>query len=263
MTDNAPESTEVRRALERGFGAEPPVRLTRDDLIARGKRRQRRQRSAAIAGVAHAAAAVLTVASVATSDWFGATQTGPAAGHGPSTSVTTTPVTPVPPMSPKERLSEALRTAPIKWPAEITGRTNDPGPHWYDFRYGFVPTVDSTGYEASIKLETTSGFRWLTIDVLSVPTGTHAPDCLGAQSKQPLPDCTRTHLPDGVEMRVDTEKPADASYPTIVLVTVVRPDHTKIEVMETSSVGHGARSDQVLSTSTLTQIARLPGLALG
>jgi hypothetical protein len=263
MTDKVPEATEslespeVRRVLERGFGTEPPVRLTRDDLIVRGKRRQRRQRNAAIAGVALAAVAVLTVASVATSDWFGATQTGPAASHGPTTTVTTKP------LSPKERLSEALRTAPIKWPDEITRRTNDPGPHWYDFRYGFVASADSTGYEASIKLETATGYRWLTIDVLSVPAGTHAPDCIGAQSKQPLPDCTRTGLPDGGEMRVDVEQPADARYPAIVLVTVVRPGHTKVEVMETSSVGNGARSDQVLSTSALTEIAQLPGFTLG
>jgi hypothetical protein len=43
----------------------------------------------------------------------------------------------------------------------------------------------------------------------------------------------------------------------------VRPDHTKIEVMETSSVGNGARSSQLMPTPVLAQIAQLPGFALG
>lgn len=258
MTDQDPQSTEVKQVLERGFGAEPPVGLHRDDLIARGKRRLRQQRTAAISGVALAAVAVLTVVS-ATTSWFTSPSSGPATVASRPTS---TPVTPKP-KPPRERLGQALRTAPIKWPAQITGRSNDPGPHWYDFRYGFLPSVDSTGYEANIKLQTPEGYRWLTIDVLTVPDSTRAPDCLGAQSKQPLPDCTRTTFPDGSSMRVDVEAPDDHDFPTIVLVTFVHPDHTQVEVMETSSVGNGARAAQLMPTTALTQIAQLPGFSLG
>ncbi|TDP97096.1 hypothetical protein [Labedaea rhizosphaerae] len=249
----------VRRVLERGFGTEPPVGLDRDDLIARGKRRLRRQRAAAISGVALAAVAVLTVTSMTTS-WF----TGSPTGSAPAASrPTTTTTLATKPSSPKQRLGEALRTAPITWPDEITARTGNPGPHWYDFRYGYLPSADSTGYEANMKLDTPKGYRWLTIDVLGVPAGTHAPECVGAQSKKPLPDCFRTRFPDGTELRVDAETPADASYPTIVLVTVVRPDHTQVDVMETSSVGNGARSSQVMPTQVLIQLAKLPGFAMG
>jgi hypothetical protein len=251
---------EVRSVLERGFGTEPPVGLDRDELIARGKRRLRKQRAAAISGVALAAVAVLTVVSVTTS-WF-TSPTGPAtAATHPTT--TPTPTSTTKPISPRQRLGEALRTASVSWPSEITKRTGVAGPHWYDFRYGYLPSANSTGYEASMKLDTPQGYRWLTIDVLSVPAGTHAPECVGAQSHKALPACVRTTYPDGTEMRVDLERPADAAYPTITLVTVVRPDNTKVDVMETSSVGNGARPSQVMPTPELIHLAKLPGFGLG
>lgn len=255
--DDASESAEVKLLLERGFGAEPPVRVTREDLVTAGKRRLRRQRATAISGVALAAVAVLMVVSAATTGWLNSAPVGPATAVHP-----TMPTTSQEP-SVRARLGEALRTAPIDWPSSITGRTGDVGPHWYDFRYGYVPTSRATGYEASMRLETPTGYRWLTISVFTAPEDEQAPVCIGAQSGEPLPGCTRGDLPDGGTMRVDVEKAADAKFPTIALITVVRADHTKVEVMETSAIDNGARPAQLLSTKSLTILAMLPGFDLG
>lgn len=249
------EAMDVKRVLERGLGVEPPVRLTRDDLIAQGRRRQRRQRAAAISGVAIAAAAVLMVVSMVTSGWF-------TSDPGRATPASQPPPSPASPTSSAERLSEALRTAPIPWPAEITRRTSDTGPHWYSFRYGRSQTLNATGYEANLRLDTASGYRWLTIDVRTVPAGTHTPDCVSAQSKEPIPNCARRTRSDGAELRVDVAKPVDQKFPTIVSVSAVRPDHTEVDIVERSSIGDGARSGQLMPTKTLTRLALLPTLTV-
>lgn len=251
-----PHESDVKFLLTRGLGDEPPVRVTRDDILAGGRRRQRRQRAAAVAGVTLAAAAVITVTSFGASGLLGSAPLTPATKERPAPMTTTTTAAP----SHQQRLGEALRVAPIRWPAEITRRTGESGPHWYDFRHGDLPSVQSTGYEANIRLDTPSGYRWLSIDVFQVAPGDQAPACIGAQSGRPLPDCTRQRLPDGSTMRTDIEKPTDPSLTTIAFVVEVRPDGTRVEVMETSSEGDGSRQAQLLPTGTLITLAQLPGL---
>ncbi|MBM7770723.1 hypothetical protein JOD54_000927 [Actinokineospora baliensis] len=255
MTDN------VRDLLGKAFGDEPPLGVDREAVFAEGRRRLRRRRAAASGGVAAAVAVAVFGAAALSGGALGIGQPEVIPAAPPSSAGATSVPEPQPikppvsaqvttttklPTTFAPRQADLLRKAGLVWPAEVSLRSQRAGRQWYEF---------NDDGEANIILGTPKGPRVLVIRVYFTTAQEHMIECLNAQTRKPLPNCSRSVV-NGAQVRINRDYPPDG--PAVVLVTADRPDGGTVEVMETADLG--GRLDQVIPDSTLTRIATLPGL---